>query len=564
MASITTFLSRCAQANTLQVLRTSAVIGVCFHIAIARASFEFEQYMFPFLALASVLHISEILLSVILSRQGIAGAILQASLFWIGFSIGFLTSLLIYRLFLHRCRKFPGPLVAKFTRFYAVYLNAKDAQFYQELGRLHDRYGDYLRVGPREVSILDAAAIPIIYGPNTKCIKATWYAANGLDADEVSIGGIRDPAKYRLRRRAWDRGLSIKGKLYLPRVKAQTDILLQQLMNRAGQPMDISEWAMFYSFDVMGDVGFGNPFTNMATGREDPAIYAMHKNIWPLGMILTIPWFPLLVGAIPGAKAGLSEFYGVCTKTLEDKQKMFESDKEPTNVVAWLLKAIEEKDVSASPTHESLAGDTQGVILAGSDTTANTLSNALFLLTKHPEKQQRLRELLHAAVPEGYNAWDYTKGKNVTYIDDIINETLRLKPPIIQGLPHETPAEGIQIGDKYIPGHVNVSVPGTLIQRDSRWWKQPNGFIPERWTEKREEMGTANGPWIPFQLGMHSCAGKNLAYLTLRIALSAIVQNFEIPFAPGETGEKFDGNYLSSLMMTLRPLKLVFTPISSS
>lgn len=64
--------------------------------------------------------------------------------------------------------------------------------------------------GPREVSILDPAAIPIIYGPNTKCTKSTWYSLNGLDSDKVSIGGIRDPAKYRLRRRAWDRGLSIK------------------------------------------------------------------------------------------------------------------------------------------------------------------------------------------------------------------------------------------------------------------------------------------------------------------------------------------------------------------
>ena len=63
---------------------------------------------------------------------------------------------------------------------------------------------------------------------------------------------------------------------------------------------------------------------------------------------------------------------------------------------------------------------------------------------------------------------------------------------------------------------------------------------------------------------MHACAGKNLAYLTMRTAISAIVQNFDITFAPGETGEKFDGDYLGQFVMMLRPLQLVFTPRSSA
>ncbi|KAJ4368775.1 hypothetical protein N0V83_005857 [Neocucurbitaria cava] len=137
------------------------------------------------------------------------------------------------------------------------------------------------------------------------------------------------------------------------------------------------------------------------------------------------------------------------------------------------------------------------------DTTANTLANALYFLTKHPDKQQKLRNMLDATSPGGYASRDYVTSKSLSYMDDIINESLRLKPPIIQGTPRETPAQGVQIGDRYIPGHVNVSVPVTLIQRDARWWKQPNDFIPERWTERREEMGTDGGPWLPFQLGAY-------------------------------------------------------------
>lgn len=91
----------------------------------------------------------------------------------------------------------------------------------------------------------------------------------------------------------------------------------------------------------------------------------------------------------------------------------------------------------------------------------------------------------------------------MTYIDDIINETLRLKPPVLQGSARETPAHGLRIGDLYIPGNVNVSVSHYLIQRDPRYWQQPHEFVPERWDEKRGEMGTDDAPFLPFQLGTH-------------------------------------------------------------
>jgi cytochrome P450 len=164
-----------------------------------------------------------------------------------------------------------------------------------------------------------------------------------------------------------------------------------------------------------------------------------------------------------------------------------------------------------------------------SDTTANTLANALYYLAKHPEVQNKLYVLLQERVSESSSSWDYAKVKTVSYIDDIINETLRLKPPVMQGLPRETPPQGIHIGDKFIPGHVVVSVPTMLIQRDPRWWEQPDEFIPARWSEKRTEMRTDDGPWLPFQIGelyvyvecsqlklsgMHACAGKGLAYMS--------------------------------------------------
>lgn len=82
-----------------------------------------------------------------------------------------------------------------------------------------------------------------------------------------------------------------------------------------------------------------------------------------------------------------------------------------------------------------------------SNMTASTHANALFYLARYTDVQSKLRKLLDGVMPLGYTEWSYTAVKDISYIDNVINETLRLKPPIIQGVPRETPAQGIQISD---------------------------------------------------------------------------------------------------------------------
>ena len=67
----------------------------------------------------------------------------------VGLGIGFLTSLITYRLFLHRCRRFPGPRLASLSRFHASYLSSgkSGVQYYEKLEELHRRCGDYVRTG---------------------------------------------------------------------------------------------------------------------------------------------------------------------------------------------------------------------------------------------------------------------------------------------------------------------------------------------------------------------------------------------------------------------------------
>jgi hypothetical protein len=136
-----------AQANQTHTLRASILAGICFHPLVARPEVEFERLMRRFLGVAGILSGLDLLASVYLADRSLPASILQLCVSWSGFVIGLLASLSVYRLMFHRCRKFPGPVIARLSRFYTSYLNAQEEQFYRKLAIIHERYGDYVRIG---------------------------------------------------------------------------------------------------------------------------------------------------------------------------------------------------------------------------------------------------------------------------------------------------------------------------------------------------------------------------------------------------------------------------------
>lgn len=110
-------------------------------------------------------------------------------------------------------------------------------------------------------------------------------------------------------------------------------------------------------------------------------------------------------------------------------------------------------------THES-----QLAIIAGGDTNAITVSNVCYLLCQHPEYQSRLFEEL-SDLPANENIIDDRYLMNKSCLLSVINETLRLYPPVPGGLQRLTPPQGALIAGRYIPGDMIVSTPTYAIHR---------------------------------------------------------------------------------------------------
>ncbi|BAE58815.1 unnamed protein product [Aspergillus oryzae RIB40] len=486
------------------------------------------------------------------------------------------TSISIYRLFVHRLHPFPGPFACKLTRFYSAFLAAKNIQYNVELKRLHKQYGDFVRT-----------ALPLSYGPQTGCRRSTWYGHVDVDDTKICMALSHDFNDHRRRRRAWDRAFSIISlSVYEPRVIAQAKKLMAQVEANQGKPLDATTWSMLFTFDIMGDIGFGKNFGNLTTGKAHPAISAIRDNMRVIAVVSHLPWLLNMLGKIPGAAAGYQGFFKWCTDQVETKRKVlspryafglavdetsvypdatqqsWDHDEYPQDIISWILKAFIDNDVSAPPSEPALHDDSRVVVIAGSDTTALALASIIYFLAKHPQILQKLQAELDNAMPNGPRSWTYDKAKTICYIDDIIHESLRLRPSVSGGGYRVTPAEGLQIDEVFIPGDVNVFVPQQLIQTDERYYKFSKEFIPERWGEKKVEWGTDKAPYFLFSLGIYGCVGKNLAMLSLRVAVSTLAQRYDIRFRTGDILERCIGyihHFSAAFASCVSPKEIVNT-----
>jgi hypothetical protein len=133
--------------NMLRDAGASALLGILFHLCIQ--AIEFELVMFHYMALSAFTFLGTTYMT------GFLNAVFLATCF----NIGLLSSIAVYRLFLHRCKNFPGPVGAKLTKFYSTRLSMKNIQFYKELAAMHGQYGDFVRTGPREITPRNARSI---------------------------------------------------------------------------------------------------------------------------------------------------------------------------------------------------------------------------------------------------------------------------------------------------------------------------------------------------------------------------------------------------------------------
>jgi Cytochrome P450 len=107
---------------------------------------------------------------------------------------------------------------------------------------------------------------------------------------------------------------------YAPRVRSKVDVFINQLRARSGQPVNITEWTMFLTFDVMGVIGFGKDFKQLEDAKEHGAIKGLHEQMAILGLLAHLPWFLSLLASLPGLTGSYATFTDYCHDKVKEKE----------------------------------------------------------------------------------------------------------------------------------------------------------------------------------------------------------------------------------------------------
>jgi len=178
------------------------------------------------------------------------------------------------------------------------------------------------------------------------------------------------------------------------------------------------------------------------------------------------------------------------------------------------------------------------LLIAGHETTANALSWTLYLLSRHPDEQAKLR-----TATQPLSVGDIVRDD---LLNAVISESMRLYPPA--WISDRVALHDDSYGHFGIPANTIVILFYYGLHRDPQFWEKPAAFLPERFI--REEGGREKPKaYYPFGAGPRLCIGNNFAMAEMTIFLQSMVQKFDI----GPTDQEPRMNPL----VTLRPDRVI-------
>ncbi len=227
------------------------------------------------------------------------------------------------------------------------------------------------------------------------------------------------------------------------------------------------------------------------------------------------------------------------------------SDKEHRyDLLSMLLKAQDPESQGAGMTDGQLRDEAITIFLAGHETTANLLTWTWYLLSEHPDVEERLHSELDTVLSGRVPTLDDVR--KLAYTEMVLNESLRLYPPAwVIG---REAARDTSIGSYPVHRKATVLMSQYVMHRDPRYFTDPDRFNPDRWKpESRAKLPAF--AYFPFGGGTRACIGEAFARMEAVLALATLAQNWSLRLVPGHKVEL-------APRITLRPKHGIIMKIS--
>ncbi len=187
--------------------------------------------------------------------------------------------------------------------------------------------------------------------------------------------------------------------------------------------------------------------------------------------------------------------------------------------ILGMLMAARDRDSGSPMTDRQLVNEVLTLIVAGHETTASTLNWAWYLLSRHPEVEERLSCELDR-LRDGI--WPAPSTVRQT-----IEEVLRLYPA--GWLLTRRALENDRLGDYFVPAGTEIYISPYLIQRHPDFWDEPNRFDPDRFAPDRLSDRQLRA-MLPFSAGPRNCVGEALARAEMQVHLMTIARALRLRY----------------------------------
>uniref|UniRef100_A0A672GC50 Thromboxane-A synthase n=1 Tax=Salarias fasciatus TaxID=181472 RepID=A0A672GC50_SALFA len=175
-------------------------------------------------------------------------------------------------------------------------------------------------------------------------------------------------------------------------------------------------------------------------------------------------------------------------------------------------------------TEDEIIGQAFVFLLAGYETSSNTLAFTCYLLALHPECQRKVHQEVDDFFTR-HSSPDYSNVQELKYLDMVVSEALRLYSPAFR-YARDIDQDCI-VNGQFLPKGATLEIPAAFLHHDPEHWPEPDKFIPERFTP---EAKASRHPFVylPFGAGPRNCVGMRLAQLEIRIALMHLFHRFSV------------------------------------
>nr|XP_050868700.1 cytochrome P450 6a2-like [Vespula vulgaris] len=292
-----------------------------------------------------------------------------------------------------------------------------------------------------------------------------------------------------------------------------------------------------FTGEVVANAGFGIEGFCFEDNYNPQSFHEMGKKIfkttWFLDTLQSMIFFlPILNDylKIPFLPKEIDHFFRTIVKQIIEKRR---EETEKRNDFFQLMVDLE-KSEGQKFDEESLAAHALSFFVDGYETSSATLSFICFELSVHCDIQEKLRKEIGDVLAKHQGEITYDSLKEMTYLEQVISESQRLNTLLdIMGkiCTNNIELKGNDGLTCTVETGTKIFIPTRSLQRDPKYWSNPEAFDPDRWTEERK-FATTKYSFLPFGEGPRICVGLRMALLQIKAAIATLLMKYRVERNP--------------------------------